>query len=324
MVSSPSTAPPRPPVGKLLAVDAASLYFRAFYGVPERFAARDGTPVNAVRGLLDALVTLIRLSEPEFLAVCLDPDWRPAFRVAALPAYKAHRAASDGSEIVPPELAVQIPLIPKMLQALGIPVVAVPGFEADDALATLAARHPGPVDIATGDRDLFQVVDDAKPVRVLYVQRGVRDAEVVDDGYVRHRYGVPASSYADFAMLRGDPSDGLPGIPGVGEKTAARLLRTFGSVDALLAACAAGSADVPARLRERISSAASYLAAAETVVTVRRDVPIDTAPVPVGGVRPAADLGALADELGLAGPVHRLLNALGHATGAARSHATGV
>lgn len=204
----------------LMLLDTPSLYFRAFHGVPESVTAPDGTPVNAVRGLIDMITTLVRRRSPAGIAACMDADWRPAFRVAVLPAYKAHRVAADGvTEQVPEALTAQLPVIEQVLDAVGIARIGVPGYEADDVIGTLAARATGAVEIVTGDRDLFQLVDDAKPCRVLYTARGVRALQVVDEAFITARYGIPGRSYADFALLRGDPSDGLPGVPGIGERT---------------------------------------------------------------------------------------------------------
>src|SRR3989440_3055653 len=224
----------------LMLLDTASLYFRAYYGVPETLTAPDGTPVNAVRGLLDMIARLVRARRPAQLVACLDADWRPAFRVAAIPSYKAHRATPDGGEEVPPALAAQVPVIEEVLGAAGVAMAGVPGYEADDVIGTLTARASCPVEIVTGDRDLFQLVDDERPVRVLYTQRGLTKLDVVDEAAVTARYHIPGRAYADYAVLRGDPSDGLPGVAGVGEKTAAALVRTFGTVEAMLAAIEAG------------------------------------------------------------------------------------
>ncbi len=157
----------------LMLLDAASLYFRAFHGVPETVTAADGTPVNAVRGFLDMTARLVSTRRPRRLVACLDLDWRPAFRVAALPSYKAHRQAPGGGELVPAGLVPQVPVILDVLAALGIAAVGAAGFEADDVIGTLAARGPGPIEVVSGDRDLFQVVRDDLPVRVLYIGKGV-------------------------------------------------------------------------------------------------------------------------------------------------------
>jgi 5'-3' exonuclease len=255
-------------------LDTASLYFRAYYGVPDTLTAPDGTPVNAVRGLLDMIARLVRARHPGQLVACLDADWRPAFRVAAIPSYKAHRAQPDGGEDVPPALAAQVPVIEDVLGAIGVAMAGAPGYEADDVIGTLAVRASGPVEIVTGDRDLFQLVDDEHPVRVLYTMRGLTNLDVVDEGAVTARYHIPGRAYADFAVLRGDPSDGLPGVPGVGEKTAAALVRKFGTVEAILAAIDAGHGGFPTGSRPKVAAARDYLSVAPGVTRVATDAPV--------------------------------------------------
>ncbi|GIH13940.1 5'-3' exonuclease [Rugosimonospora africana] len=305
----------------LLLIDAASLYFRAYFGVPESAArAPDGSPVNAVRGFLDMLATLVRTRRPDRMVCALDESWRPAWRVELIPSYKAHRLSPSGGEEVPDGLVGQVPVILDVLAALGIPAVGVPGYEADDVVGTLASREPGPVEVASGDRDLFQLVDDEVPVRLLYCGRGVAKLEVFDDEAVRRRYGVPAAGYADFAALRGDPSDGLPGVPGVGEKTAARLIDRYGSLAAVLAALDDPAAGFAAGLRTKLSAAADYLAVAPKVVEVARDaaVPgIDTT-LPGAPVDPDG-LMELAQRWNLAGPIRRLVDAIAETPGQATS-----
>ncbi len=278
-------------------LDTASLYFRAFYGYPDTVTAPDGTPVNAVRGLLDGIARLVRDGRPRRLVACLDADWRPQFRVDAIATYKAHRAEPDGTEQTPPALAVQIPLITQVLEASGVAIAEHAGYEADDIIATLAARSPVPVDVVTGDRDLFQLVDDERGVRVLWTQRGLGRLETVDEAAVALKYGVPARAYADFAALRGDPSDGLPGVPGVGEKTAAALIRTFGSLAELKTALDAGHGGFPAGARKKLEAARAFLDVAPGVVRTATDVPLPE----VDGTLPARppDPGLLA-EIGAA------------------------
>ena len=227
-------------------LDTASLYYRAFYGMPETVTAPDGTPVNAIRGLLDAIARLVRDRSPERLVACLDADWRPAFRVSAIPSYKAHRAEPDGTEQTPPGLAVQIPLITQVLTAAGIAMAEHEGYEADDIIATLADRARTPVEVVTGDRDLFQLVDDDRQIRILYTIRGLAKLEPVTESEVEKKYDIPGKAYADFAVLRGDPSDGLPGVPGIGEKTAATLIRAFGNVDGIQKRARPGPRRLPA------------------------------------------------------------------------------
>jgi 5'-3' exonuclease len=293
-------------------LDTASLYFRAFYGVPEdSMTAPDGTPVNAVRGLLDMIARLVRARHPGRLVACMDADWRPAFRVAAIPSYKQHRANPDGSEQVPDALTAQIPVISEVLAAAGVAMAAADGYEADDVIGTLAARADGPVEVVTGDRDLFQLVDDERGVTILYTARGIGRLQVIDEAAVTDRYQIPGRGYAAFAALRGDPSDGLPGVPGVGEKTAAALVRVFGSVDGMLAAIDAGHGGWPGGSRAKLVAARKYLEAAVPVVRVASDAPVPA----VDGTLPArppdpAALAALDERWGLSSSLGRMMSAL--------------
>lgn len=293
-------------------LDAASLYFRAFFGVPQTMTAPDGTPVNAVRGLLDMITRLVRARHPGQLIACMDADWRPAFRVAAIPSYKTHRANPDGSEQVPDALNTQIPVIVEVLAAAGVAMAFADGYEADDVIGTLAARAERPVEVVTGDRDLFQLVDDERSVRVLYIARGVGRLEVIDEAAVTERYEIPSRSYAAFAALRGDPSDGLPGVPGVGEKTAAALVRVFGSIDAMLAAIDAGHGGFPMGTKPKLVAARQYLESAMPVVEVARDAPLhqtSSGQLPAKPADPAA-LGALDERWELSTSLARMLSAL--------------
>jgi 5'-3' exonuclease len=265
-------------------LDTASLYYRAFYGMPETVTAPDGTPVNAIRGLLEAITRLVRDHRPARLVACLDADWRPAFRTAALPGYKAHRAEPDGSEQTPPGLAVQIPLITQVLIASGIAIAEHDGYEADDVIATLAATARQPVDVVTGDRDLFQLIDDARQVRVLYTVKGLGKLDAVTEAEVAVKYDIPGDRYADFAVLRGDPSDGLPGVPGIGEKTAAILISAFGDLESLKQALDKGHGGFPSGTRKKLEAARPYLDIAPPVVRTATDVPL---PDDIDGALPA-------------------------------------
>ncbi|MGO1334759.1 MAG: 5'-3' exonuclease [Cellulosimicrobium funkei] len=334
---SPSTDDDAPststaPGGELLLLDTASLYFRAFFGVPDSIKAPDGTPVNAVRGLLDMIATLVTDRRPTRLVACWDEDWRPAFRVEAIPSYKAHRVAelvpgTTGVEEVPEKLVAQVPVIVDVLAALGIARVGAAGYEADDVIGTLTAREvarraaagaaPDPsgraaVEVVTGDRDLFQLVDDAAGVRVLYPTKGVKNLDVVDQARLRERYGVATgAAYADMAVLRGDPSDGLPGVPGIGEKTAVALLERYGDLAGVLAARDAGDAGLTATKRRRLTEAAPYLEVAPLVVRVAPDAPLDDVDdaLPTAPADPDA-LAELGERWGLGSSVQRLLDAL--------------
>jgi 5'-3' exonuclease len=267
-------------MGTTMLLDAASMYFRAFYGVPQdTMRAPDGTPVNAVRGLLDMIATLLRSRHPDRLLACMDASWRPAF------------------------VAV--------LDAVGIAMKWADGYEADDIIGTLAAQAIEPVEVVTGDRDLFQVVDDARGIRVAYIGKGVARMELIDEAEVTRRYEIPGRSYAAFAALRGDPSDGLPGVPGVGEKTAAALVRVFGSVEAMLTAIDAGYGGFPPGSRAKLVAARPYLEACMPVVRVATDAPVKL----TGGELPSvptdrARVAALDERWDLGSSLGRALSAL--------------
>lgn len=299
-------------------LDSASLYFRAFYGVPDQRSSDTEPPSNAVRGFLDMMASLLDKYRPTHLVACWDNDWRPAFRVAAIPSYKAHRVADPATqaEEVPDDLTPQVPAIVDVLTALGIPRVGSDGYEADDVIGTLshASRGVRPVDIVTGDRDLFQLVDDAAGIRVVYTARGgVRDADLVDEAFLLDRYAVSSGlAYADMSVLRGDTSDGLPGVTGVGEKTAAKLIASYGDLVGLQAALDGGDPAVKGALRVRLEAAAAYLDVAPGVVRVALDAPVPqvdaTLPTEVADVRL---LSKVASELGVTSSVNRVLAALG-------------
>ncbi len=299
----------------LMVLDTSYLYFRAFYGVPDSIRSPDGMPVNAVRGLLDTIARLVTEHRPARLVAAWDDDWRPAFRVDAISSYKAHRVAAvvpgDGSvEDVPDTLSPQIPVIVEVLEAFGIPRLGAPGFEADDVIGTLVERSTDPVDVVTGDRDLFQLVDDAAGVRVLLPTK--EGFVAVDQAVLEARYGVPTgAAYADLATLRGDPSDGLPGVPGIGEKTAAALVARYGDLAGVLAACDDGDSGLTATLRRRLTEARAYLDVAPGVVRVVRDAPVPVVDdrTPTVPADPAV-LHLLVDRWGLAGSVQRLTAAL--------------
>ena len=221
-------------------LDSPGLWYRAFHGIPLTVTSAQGEPVNAVRGFLDIVARVVRDTRPVRLVATVDLDWRPAFRVAAVPSYKLHRTLEGGAEAEPPELAPQVEVLLEVLAALGVPVVGVAGYEADDVLGTLATREAGAVDVVTGDRDLLQLVRDAGPVRVLYA---VEKMKPYDEAAVTAKHAIPGTMYAELAVLRGDPSDGLPGVKGIGDKTAAALVSRFGTVEQVLAALDAGVQD---------------------------------------------------------------------------------
>jgi len=309
---------------RLLLLDTASLYFRAFYGVPDTLRAPDGTPVNAVRGLLDFIATLVNSYHPTHLACCWDNDWRPAWRVELIPSYKAHRvaqgeatavaemalSATTQGETAPADLAVQVPLIVATLDALGLAVVGLDGYEADDVIATLASTAPMPTDVVTGDRDLFQLVDDSRQVRILYIARGVGRHDQVDEAWIQAKYGIPPAAYVDYATLRGDASDGLPGVAGIGEKTAAALLLRYGHLEQILREASDPRSAVSSSIRSKLGAAIDYLAVAPTVVSVVRDLDLgvnfDDLQLPEAPRDPEA-FSELTERLGLGGSAGRVL-----------------
>jgi 5'-3' exonuclease len=300
--------------GGLLLLDTASLYFRAYFGVPESVKAPDGTPVNAVRGLLDFIARLVSDHSPAAVVACMDADWRPQWRVDLIPSYKAHRVADPaGAEDVPDTLSPQVPVIEAVLDAIGIARIGMPGYEADDVIGTLAAasQSSGPVTVVTGDRDLFQLVDDARGVRVLYPRKGVGDCDVIDEQAIAERYGVRAGQYADFAALRGDPSDGLPGVKGIGEKTAAELVTLYGDLAGVRAAADDPFSKLTPARRRNLLAASAYLDVAPKVVRVALDAPVPDldATLPAGPAHPEA-VAELAARWGLGGSLTRLLDVL--------------
>jgi 5'-3' exonuclease len=295
--------------GQLTLLDAPSLWYRAFHGIPSSVVAPDGSPIGAVRGFLDMTARIVRDTRPARLVACLDLDWRPAFRVAAVPSYKLHRTVEGGAEDEPVELGAQVEVLLDVLDALGIVTAGAEGYEADDVIGTLATRATGAVDVVTGDRDLLQLVRDDGPVRVLYTVEKLRP---YDETAVAAKYGIPGRAYAELAVLRGDPSDGLPGVKGVGEKTAAALVSRFGDVDAIVAALDRGGDDgFPAGARTKLEAARDYLAVAPAVTRVVRDLPLpDLEDALPRTPRDPERLVALADRWGLDNPLDRLLAAL--------------
>ncbi|MFL6132319.1 MAG: 5'-3' exonuclease H3TH domain-containing protein [Nocardioidaceae bacterium] len=301
---------------RLMLLDTASLYFRAYYGVPDSIKAPNGTPVNAVRGLLDFMSRLVADYRPTHLVCCWDNDWRPQWRVDLIPSYKSHRveyvvAGAADVEVVPDPLEAQVPVILDVLHAFGIAVVGADGYEADDVIGTLSQQAGMPVDVVTGDRDLFQLVDDEAEVRILYIARGVGRHERVTNSVVREKYGIDGRQYADFAALRGDPSDGLPGVAGIGEKTAATLLQRFDTMAGLRAAVEDPSSNIAPSPRRKIRDAGAYLEVAPTVVAVARDIdlaaPDLTLPLTP---RDPERLVALSREWNLESPIARFVETL--------------
>ena len=309
----------------LLLLDGASMWFRSFFGVPSSITSPDGRPVNAVRGFIDSVATVITRHQPTRLVVCLDLDWRPQFRVDRIPSYKAHRVEEENPsgqpdvEEVPDDLSPQVEMIAELLDAFGICTAGAEGYEADDVIGTLAAQERrDPVVVVSGDRDLLQVVrDEPVAIRVLYLGRGLTNATLMGPAEVAERYGVPADrageGYAELALLRGDPSDGLPGVPGVGEKTAATLLAQHGSLAAILTAVDDPKSSLAKGVRAKLRAAADYIEVAGPVVAVATDAPITlstaTDALPLAAADPKR-VAELATRLGVGSSIARLQKAL--------------
>jgi 5'-3' exonuclease len=309
----------------VMLLDGASMWFRSFFGVPSSITAPDGRPVNALRGFLDTIATLVTKERPARLVVCLDLDWRPQWRVDLIPSYKSHRVeeAHPGDdpdvEEVPDDLTPQVDMIMAMLDAFGIATAGAHGYEADDVLGTLAAsERRDPVVVVSGDRDLLQLVaDDPVRVRVFYIGRGLAKATLFGPTEVAEQYGVPldraGGAYAELALLRGDPSDGLPGVPGIGDKTASTLLAQHGSLERIMAAAADPSSKMPAAQRKKLLAAIDYVTVAEKVVRVATDARVDLStesdalPLTARDPRRVVEL---AGEYGVTSSIARLQKAL--------------
>jgi 5'-3' exonuclease len=305
---------------RLMLLDTASLYFRAFYGLPDSLRRADGTPVNAVRGLLDMIARLTTDYGATHLIACWDDDWRPQWRVDLLPTYKSHRVAeaitdAPDVEVVPDALEAQLPMIRHALGLAGIAIVGAADHEADDVAGTYASHAELPVDVVTGDRDLFQVCDDARQVRVIYTARGMKNLDVMTEAAVVGKYRVLPQQYADYATLRGDASDGLPGVAGIGEKTAASLLLKYGTLENLLEAAADPQSGLSSPVRARLEAAADYLLAAPAVVRLVRDLDLPSLEEAGARLHPVtgeerAEIERLTTEWNLGGSARRLLDAL--------------
>ena len=293
-------------------LDSASLWYRAYYGMPDTLLSPTGMPVNAIRGYLDMTARLISMYSPNRIVACIEGDWRPSWRVDLFPAYKANRLEDDSDvEEEPETLTPQIPVLLDLLDAFGIPMVGVDDYEADDVMATFAVREKGPIRIVTGDRDLFQLVDDRRDVKVVYLAKGISKHDLVDISWVANKYGIPGDRYALFAMFRGDPSDGLPGVKGIGEKGAALIANNFASVDDALAGAKAGHEVLSASLAKKIVEGADYLKIAPTLVNCARDVAIPSMKIDMP-TKPEdlSEIYAIKDEYGLGASVDRLISAL--------------
>lgn len=297
--------------------DSATLYYRAFFAVPDSVKAPDGNPSGAVRGFLDMVATIIKQFPADHVVFAWDDDWRPQWRVDLVPSYKTHRLEPDArisggeSEDVPDALGPQISAIAQILDAIGVQRLGESGFEADDILGSLVAQHKISADVVTGDRDLFQLVNDTSGARVISITKGVRNLQIVNDAYLLEKYGVRGSQYADFATLRGDASDGLPGIRGIGEKTASALIATCGSIDALMMALADNPDEFPVGVQKKFSEQQGNLARFSQVVKVREDSTVTKNLGKCEAIADESELRALCAAWGVSRQVNQVLKALG-------------
>jgi 5'-3' exonuclease len=290
-----------------LLIDAPSLFFRAFFSTPDTVQTPEGVPINAAHGFLYMLARLITDHRPDYLACAADEDWRPQWRVDLIPSYKTARAQADSAQAVAEDvLGPQVPVLYALLDLIGIKVVGHPKAEAEDVIGTLAERAPGRVGIVSGDRDLFQLVVDPR-VTVLYPVRGVSKVDVVNESYIATKYGIPGRAYKDYAILRGDASDGLPGVTGIGEKHASALIAKHGSIDSVIAAADEGAQSV---LMDKIRRDLDYVRRAVEVVTIQADLAIPEVDLRLPGSVDEETVMAGAKRLGLTGPVTALLEAL--------------
>lgn len=302
----------------LLLLDSASLWYRAFYGLPQSMVSPSGQPVNAIRGYLDSIARMAVTYQPDRIVACLDGDWRPSWRTDLIPEYKANRIeeeSDDGSLSDAAEeleiLEAQVPVIMEVLDAIGIPLIGIDDYEADDVIATLSVREPGPTFIVTGDRDLFQLVDDKRKVKVAYIAKGISQHELVDLKWIKNKYEIPGDRYALFATFRGDPSDGLPGARGIGPKGAATIANSFATIEDVIEAANNSNSKLSASLQKKILESAEYLRKAEIVVNCVDDLRLPKGPfnLPKKVVNSKA-LETLAKSYGIDSSVKRLLSAL--------------
>ena len=296
----------------LMLLDSASLWYRAYFGMPDTLVSPSGLPVNAIRGYLDMTSRLLVKYKPDRLVACLEGDWRPSWRVELFPDYKLNRIDEEGEEDEPDTLSPQIPILLDVIDALGIAMVGVDDYEADDLMATFSVKQQGPIRIVTGDRDLFQLADDKRDVKIVYLAKGISNHDLVDLKWIADKYQIPGDRYALFAMIRGDSSDGLPGIRGIGEKGAANIANQFSSLVDVMKAALEGDERLTANIRKKLLESADYAAIAPKLVSCALDVAIPEMQIGIPkqpkSMRKIEDL---KNEYGLGASIDRIINALG-------------
>jgi 5'-3' exonuclease len=296
----------------LMLLDSASLWYRAYFGMPDTLVSPSGLQVNAIRGYLDMTSKLINLYKPNRIVACLEGDWRPSWRVELFPDYKMNRLDESGEEEEPDTLSPQIPILLDLLEALGFPMLGVDDYEADDLMATFAVNQPGPVRIVTGDRDLFQLVDDKRDVKVVYLAKGIANHDLVDLKWIEQKYEIPGDRYGLFAMIRGDASDGLPGIKGIGEKGAASIAKQFTNLHEVMKAASNDDERLTANIRKKLLENAEYARIAPKLVGCATDVSIPEMKIDLPN-KPldTQKIQDIKEEFGLGTSVDRIMNALG-------------
>jgi 5'-3' exonuclease len=280
--------------------------------MPDTLVSPSGLQVNAIRGYLDMTSKLINLYKPNRIVACLEGDWRPSWRVELFPDYKMNRLDESGEEEEPDTLSPQIPILLDLLEALGFPMLGVDDYEADDLMATLAVNQPGPVRIVTGDRDLFQLVDDKRDVKVVYLAKGIANHDLVDLKWIEQKYEIPGDRYGLFAMIRGDASDGLPGIKGIGEKGAASIAKQFTNLHEVMKAAINDDERLTANIRKKLLENAEYAKIAPKLVGCATDVSIPEMKIDLPN-KPldTQKIQDIKEEFGLGTSVDRIMNALG-------------
>ena len=296
----------------LMLLDSASLWYRAYFGMPDTLVSPSGLQVNAIRGYLDMTSKLINLYKPNRIVACLEGDWRPSWRVELFPDYKLNRLDESGEEEEPDTLSPQIPILLDLLEALGFPMLGVDDYEADDLMATFAVNQPGPVRIVTGDRDLFQLVDDKRDVKVVYLAKGIANHDLVDLKWIEQKYEIPGDRYGLFAMIRGDASDGLPGIKGIGEKGAASIAKQFTNLDEVMKAATNDDERLTTNIRKKLLESAEYAKIAPKLVGCATDVSIPEMKIDLPN-KPldTQKIQDIKEEFGLGTSVDRIMNVLG-------------
>ena len=296
----------------LMLIDSASLWYRAYYGMPDSLLSPKGEPINAIKGFIDMTARLVNTYKPGRLALCLDGDWRPSWRVDLFPEYKSNRLDEGGEEEEEPDLLTpQVPIILDFFESLGVQIIGADDYEADDVIATLARREAGPVRVVTGDRDLFQLVDDERDVKIVYLAKGISAHDLVDNDWLRKRYEIPGERYGLFAMIRGDASDGLPGIKGIGEKGAAEIARNFETINSVIAAAKSEDARLKEAHRKKILNDLAYAEVVEKLVSCADQVALPRVEftIPRSAANHSA-LKSLIEDYGLSTNFERLKAAL--------------